>query len=103
VLIRPALDRAGEFGRETVSAGELDRVLVLTRKSGQSIMIGDDVEVRVLAASGDKVRLGIQAPPSVPVHRMEVYLEVRAGEGQSDPSTSGPSPAELADETSDGT
>jgi carbon storage regulator len=61
-------------------------------------MIGDDVEVRVLAASGDKVRLGIQAPPNVPVHRMEVYLEVREGESRADPSSSAPSRAELADE-----
>ena len=62
-------------------------------------MIGDDVEVRVLAAGGDKVRLGIQAPSRVPVHRMEVYLEVREGEGRIDSSPSGPTAAELADET----
>jgi len=53
-------------------------VLVLTRKAGQSIMIGDDIEVRVLAGDGAKVRLGIQAPSSVPVHRTEIYLEIQA-------------------------
>ena len=95
----PFARACGHFGRETVAGGEHDRVLVLTRKAGQSIMIGDDVEVRVLAASGDKVRLGIQAPPSVTVHRMEVFLEVRRAEGQIDPPSSARSPAEPADET----
>ena len=50
-------------------------MLVLTRKSGQSIMIGDDIEVSVLAIMGDKVRIGIEAPRSVPVLRTEVYIE----------------------------
>ena len=44
-------------------------MLVLTRKSNQSIMIGDDVEVSVLSVMGDKVRIGIQAPQEVPVFR----------------------------------
>lgn len=52
-------------------------MLVLTRKSNQSIMIGDEIEVSVLAVSGDKVRLGIAAPRSVPVFRKEVYLEIQ--------------------------
>ncbi len=56
-------------------------MLVLTRKSNQSIMIGDDIEVSVLAVSGDKVRLGIEAPKSVPVFRREVYLEMRDDPG----------------------
>lgn len=55
-------------------------VLVLTRKRKQSLMIGDDIEVSVLAVAGDKVRLGITAPRSVPVFRTEVYLQMR-GEG----------------------
>ena len=54
------------------------RVLVLTRKSNQSIMIGDDVEISVLAVSGDKVRIGISAPRDVPVFRKEVYLSIQA-------------------------
>jgi carbon storage regulator len=53
-------------------------VLVLTRKSRQSIMIGDDIEVTVLSSDGEKVRLGIQAPQAVPVHRIEVYEQVQA-------------------------
>ena len=58
-------------------------MLVLTRKSNQSIMIGDEIEVSVLAIMGEKVRIGIQAPRNVPVFRKEVYLEIqqeRAGE-----------------------
>ncbi len=52
-------------------------MLVLTRKSNQSIMIGDDIEVSVLAIMGEKVRIGIQAPRNVPVFRKEVYLEIQ--------------------------
>jgi carbon storage regulator len=60
-------------------------VLVLTRKSNQSLMIGDDIEVSVLAIMGEKVRIGIQAPRDVPVFRKEVYLEIQedsSGEGK---------------------
>jgi carbon storage regulator len=53
-------------------------MLVLTRKTNQSIMIGDDVEISVLAVSGDKVRIGISAPREVPVFRKEVYLSIQA-------------------------
>lgn len=53
-------------------------MLVLTRKSNQSIMIGDDVEVSVLAIMGEKVRIGISAPRSIPVFRREVYLEIQS-------------------------
>jgi carbon storage regulator len=52
-------------------------MLVLTRKSNQSIMIGDEIEVSVLAIMGEKVRIGIEAPRSVPVYRREVYMEIR--------------------------
>jgi carbon storage regulator len=52
-------------------------MLVLTRKSNQSIMIGDDIEVSVLSVMGDKVRIGIRAPQDVPVFRTEIYLEIQ--------------------------
>ena len=52
-------------------------MLVLTRKSNQSIMIGDDIEVSVLAIMGEKVRIGIQAPRDIPVFRKEVYVEIQ--------------------------
>jgi carbon storage regulator len=62
-------------------------MLVLTRKSNQSIMIGDDIEISVLAIMGEKVRIGIQAPRDIPVFRKEVYLEIQqeqqvSGEGK---------------------
>jgi carbon storage regulator len=52
-------------------------MLVLTRKSNQSIMIGDEIEISVLSVMGDKVRIGIQAPRSIPVYRREVYIAIQ--------------------------
>jgi len=48
-------------------------MLVLSRQRDESIVIGDDVVVTVVDVRGDKVRLGIQAPSEIPVHRREVY------------------------------
>jgi carbon storage regulator len=59
-------------------------VLVLTRKRNQSIMIGGDIEISVLAVMGEKVRIGIEAPRSVPVFRREVYVELQDGSGDTD-------------------
>jgi carbon storage regulator len=59
-------------------------MLVLTRKANQSIMIGDDIEVSVLAVMGEKVRIGIAAPRAVPVFRQEVYLEIQQGREEGD-------------------
>jgi carbon storage regulator len=56
-------------------------MLVLTRKSNQSIMIGDDVEISVLSVMGEKVRIGIQAPQEIPVFRKEIYLEIHREDG----------------------
>ena len=53
-------------------------MLVLTRKSNQSIMIGDEIEVSVLSIMGEKVRIGIQAPRDIPVFRKEVYIEIQS-------------------------
>ncbi|MCU0256697.1 MAG: carbon storage regulator CsrA [Vicinamibacterales bacterium] len=52
-------------------------MLVFTRKRNETIMIGDGIEVRVLRIGKDGVRLGITAPASVPVHRREVYDQIR--------------------------
>ena len=52
-------------------------MLVLTRKSNQSIMIGDDIEVFVLTSTGEKVKIGIQAPRDILIFRKEIYLEIR--------------------------
>jgi carbon storage regulator len=53
-------------------------MLVLTRKPGQSIMIGDGIEVQVLSVAGEKVRLGISAPREVGIFRNEVYERIEA-------------------------
>jgi carbon storage regulator len=55
-------------------------MLVLTRKTNQSIMIGDEIEVTVLAVAKDKIRIGITAPREISVFRKEVYLSMK-GEG----------------------
>ncbi|RPJ59698.1 MAG: carbon storage regulator [Acidobacteria bacterium] len=52
-------------------------MLVFTRKNGEAIVIGDGVEVRVLRVGRDSVRIGVVAPASVPVHRLEVYEQIR--------------------------
>jgi carbon storage regulator len=52
-------------------------MLVLSRHRDESIMIGDDVVVTIVDIRGDKVRLGIQAPQHVPVHRQEVYEAIQ--------------------------
>jgi carbon storage regulator len=59
-------------------------MLVLTRKTNQSIMIGDEIEVTVLAVSRDKIRLGITAPRDVPVFRKEVYLSIKGEDAERD-------------------
>lgn len=63
-------------------------MLVLTRRAGESIVIGDDVRVVVLDVRGDTIRLGIEAPRSVQVHRAEVYAEVHAANASAAGSTS---------------
>lgn len=52
-------------------------MLVLSRHKDESIMIGDDIVITIVDIRGDKVRLGIAAPPHVPVHRQEVYDAIK--------------------------
>ncbi len=52
-------------------------MLVLARKQNQQIVIGDDIYIKVIRMEGDVVKLGIQAPISIPVHRQEVYDEIQ--------------------------
>lgn len=52
-------------------------MLVLSRQRDETIMIGDTIELTIVDIRGDKVRVGIEAPPDVPVHRKEVYEAIR--------------------------
>ena len=52
-------------------------MLVLSRLRDESIIIGDEIKITIVDIRGDKVRLGIQAPTSIPVHRQEVYEAIR--------------------------
>ncbi len=56
-------------------------MLVLSRKKNESIVINDDIRIVVVEIRGDKVRLGVEAPAEVPVHRREVYDAIKRAEG----------------------
>ena len=57
-------------------------MLVLSRKKNESIVINDDIKIVVVEIRGDKVRLGVEAPKEVPVHRREVYDAIKRSEQQ---------------------
>jgi carbon storage regulator len=52
-------------------------MLVLTRKTGEVIQIGDDIEITVLSVKGDQIKLGINAPKNVEIHRKEIYVSIQ--------------------------
>ncbi|AUR96800.1 global regulator protein family protein [Vibrio phage 1.232.O._10N.261.51.E11] len=55
-------------------------MLILTRTTGQELMIGDDVKIKVLGIKGNQARLGIEAPKEIAVHRKEIYDRIANGE-----------------------
>lgn len=67
-------------------------MLILSRKSGESIVIAGNIRVKVMRVEGDVVKIGVDAPPSIPVHRQEVYEEIQRSNQQAltQPSTSLP-------------
>lgn len=52
-------------------------MLILTRRVGETIMVGDDIRVTVLGVKGNQVRVGIEAPKEMPVHREEIYDRIK--------------------------
>lgn len=57
-------------------------MLILTRKTGESLLVGDDVEITVLNVRGSQVKLGVNAPKDIAVHRQEIYQKIKDTESQ---------------------
>lgn len=68
-------------------------MLVLSRKINQSIMIGDDIRIVVVGVDRDQVKVGIEAPRSVPVHRSEIYEEIQRANRSAVEAAMVPAPA----------
>jgi carbon storage regulator len=73
-------------------------MLILTRRIGEIIRIGNDVTIAVLGIKGNQVRIGIEAPKSVPVHREEIYERIKKERQAGDSSKTDPSDADTESE-----
>lgn len=62
-------------------------MLILTRRVGETLMVGDDITVTVLGVKGNQVRLGVNAPKDVAVHREEIYLRIQGEQGENSPDS----------------
>jgi carbon storage regulator len=81
--------RLSKFGSPKIK--EEKQMLILTRRVGETVMIGNDVTVTVLGVKGNQVRIGINAPKSVAVHREEIFERIKReqqGESQDEPKQS---------------
>jgi len=61
-------------------------MLILTRRIGETLMVGDDVAITVLGIKGNQIRLGVDAPKDVSVHREEIYQRIQRERGEEEPN-----------------
>ena len=96
-------DFLGGFGSATSDSRENEQeeqgviMLILTRRVGETLMIGDDVTVTVLSAKGNNIRIGINAPKEVSVHREEVYQKIANQQNEEKQNTAHKAPKETAE------
>jgi carbon storage regulator len=69
-------------------------VLILTRKVGETVMIGNDVSITVLRVKGNQVRLGVDAPKDVSVQRQEIFERIASGDGKGEATSPPPEPTD---------